>query len=146
MVDFSLLLDAGLAADPPQLPGAEGFALRMLEEGTATRSSLRVGEELEAIDARFSTAGNLDGAFAKLSVLRATLDEGLDIYADLLLHPAFSQPDFERLKRSGSRRSAGKRPPRRRSPYGSRRPCSTAGVMPMHRRRPDSARRRRCSA
>ena len=99
VVDFSLLLDAGLAADPPQLPGAEGFALRMLEEGTATRSSLRVGEELEAIDARFSTAGNLDGAFAKLSVLRATLDEGLDIYADLLLHPAFSQPDFERLKK-----------------------------------------------
>ena len=33
---------------------------------------------------------NLDAAFVNLSVLSATLDQGLGIYADLLLHPAFA--------------------------------------------------------
>jgi zinc protease len=99
LVDFSMLIDSGFAADPPHLPGTESFALRMLEEGTATRNSLRVNEELESIDAKFTTTSNLDGAFANLSVLRATLDQGLDIYADLLLHPAFAGEDFDRLKK-----------------------------------------------
>ncbi len=99
VVDFSMLIDSGFAADPPQLPGTESFALRMLEEGTATRDSLRVGEELESLNAKFTTTSNLDGAFANMSLLSATLDQGLDIYADLLLHPAFASQDFDRLKK-----------------------------------------------
>jgi zinc protease len=99
VVNFSMLIDSGFAADPPHLPGTESFTLRMLEEGTATRDSLRVGEELESINAKFTATSNLDGAFANLSVLSATLDRGLDIYADLMLHPAFAGQDFERLKK-----------------------------------------------
>ena len=99
VVDFSMLIDSGFAADPPQLPGTASFTLRMLEEGTATRDSLRVGEELEALNAKFTATSNLDGASVNLSVLRSTLDPGLDIYADLLLHPAFADKDFERLKK-----------------------------------------------
>ncbi len=99
VVDFSMLVDSGFAADPSHLPGTESFALRMLEEGTATRNSLRVGEELESLNAKFTTSSNLDGAFVNLSVLSATLDQGLDIYADLLLHPAFAAREFDRLKK-----------------------------------------------
>jgi zinc protease len=98
IVNFSLLIDSGYAADPPQLPGLQSFAMRMLEEGTPTRDSLQVAAQLEAIDAKFTTGSNLDGAEASLTVLRATLSEGLDIYADLLLHPSFAAADFERLK------------------------------------------------
>ena len=99
VVDFSMLIDSGFAADPPRLPGTASFALRMLEEGTATRDSLRVGEELEALNAKFTATSNLDGAAVNLSVLSASLDRGLDIYADLLLHPAFAVKDFDRLKK-----------------------------------------------
>jgi zinc protease len=99
VVDLTMLIDSGFAADPPHLPGTESFALRMLEEGTATRNSLRVGEELEALNAKFTTASNLDAAFVNLSVLSATLDQGLGIYADLMLHPAFASQEFERLKK-----------------------------------------------
>jgi zinc protease len=99
LVDFSMLIDSGFAADPPHLPGTESFALRMLEEGTATRNSLRVGEELESLNAKFTTRSNLDGAFANLSVLSATLDQGLEIYADLLLNPAFATQDIDRLRK-----------------------------------------------
>jgi zinc protease len=99
IVDFSMLINSGFAADPAGRPGTESFALRMLEEGTATRNSLRVGEELEALNAKFTTTSNLDGASVNLSVLRATLPQGLEIYADLLLHPAFAAQEFERVRK-----------------------------------------------
>jgi zinc protease len=128
VVNFSMLIDSGFAADPPHLPGTESFTLRMLEEGTPTRNSLRVGEELESLNAKFTTTSNLDGAFANLSVLSATLDQGLDIYADLLLHPAFA-----------ARKS---RPCRWLS--GSHPGCSMVPAMPMPRRCLGSAPRARC--
>jgi zinc protease len=98
VVDFSLLVDSGYASDSPDLPGVASLSLRMLEEGTPTRSSLKIGEELEALGANFGTYTNLDGATVHMNVLKATMPKALDIYADLLLHPAFPQNEFARLQ------------------------------------------------
>jgi zinc protease len=70
----------------------------MLEEGTPTRGSLKIGEELEALGANFAASTNLDGAFVNMNVLKATMPQALDLYADLLLHPAFPQNEFVRLQ------------------------------------------------
>jgi zinc protease len=99
VVDFSLLVKGGYSADSPDMPGVVSFAQRMLEEGTPTRNSLRIGEELEAIGAKFSTSANMDWTTANLNVLKATMSQGLDIFADLVLHPAYPQSEFERLRR-----------------------------------------------
>jgi zinc protease len=98
VVDFSLLVDSGYASDSPELPGVASLSLRMLEEGTPTRSSLKIGEELEALGANFGTYTNLDGATVHMNVLKATMPKALNIYADLLLHPAFPQNEFTRLQ------------------------------------------------
>jgi zinc protease len=98
VVNFSLLVDSGYASDSPELPGVASFALRMLEEGTPTRGSLKIGEELEALGANFAASTNLDGAFVNMNVLKATMPKALDLYADLLLHPAFPQNEFSRLQ------------------------------------------------
>jgi zinc protease len=98
VVNFSLLVDSGYASDSPDLPGVASLSLRMLEEGTPTRSSLKIGEELEALGASFGTSTNLDGANVSMNVLKATMPKALDIYADLLLHPAFPQNEFARLQ------------------------------------------------
>lgn len=99
VVDFSLLVKSGYASDSPDMPGVASFAQRMLEEGTPTRNSLRIGEELEAIGARFTASANLDWTSANLNVLKATLPQGLEIFADLVLHPAYPRGEFERLRR-----------------------------------------------
>jgi zinc protease len=99
VVNFSLLVDSGYASDSPDLPGVASLSLRMLEEGTATRGSLRIGEELEGLGANFSTSTNLDGASVSMNVLKATMPKALDVYSDLLLHPAFPQNEFERLQK-----------------------------------------------
>jgi zinc protease len=99
VVNLSMMVDAGFASDSHALPGLASLSLRMLEEGTRTRSSLQVSAELEALGASFGASTNLDGAFVNLNVLSPTLPRALGVYADLILHPSFPQADFERLQR-----------------------------------------------
>ncbi len=60
VVNFTLMVDSGYAADPSSAPGTASFAQRMLEEGTPTRDSLKIGEELESLSANFNAGANLD--------------------------------------------------------------------------------------
>ena len=99
VVNFSLLVDSGYAADPSSAPGTASFSQRMLEEGTPTRDSLKIGEELESLSANFNAGANLDWAFVNLNTLALTMDKALDVYGDLILHPAYPQKEFDRLQK-----------------------------------------------
>jgi zinc protease len=99
VVNFTLMVDSGYAADPSDTPGTASFEQRMLEEGTPTRDSLKIGEELESLSANFTATANLDWSLVSLNTLKSTMDQSLEIYADLILHPAFPQKEFARLQK-----------------------------------------------
>jgi zinc protease len=99
VVNLSMMIDAGFASDSHDLPGLASLTLRMLEEGTQSRSSQQISAELEALGASFGATTNLDGAFVNMNVLAPTLPRALGLYADLVLHPSFPQADFARLQR-----------------------------------------------
>ncbi|HEY6348179.1 MAG TPA: pitrilysin family protein [Candidatus Angelobacter sp.] len=99
VVNCTLLVDSGYSADPPDGQGTTSFEQRMLEEGTPTRDSLKIGEELEALGANFNVSANVDYALVNLNALKVTMDQALAIYADLILHPAFPQKEFERIQK-----------------------------------------------
>ena len=99
VVNFTLIVDSGYSADPADATGTASFAQRMLEEGTPTRDSLKIGEELESLSANFNAGANLDYSLVSLNTLKSTMDPSLDIYADLILHPAFPQKEFQRLQK-----------------------------------------------
>jgi len=99
VVNFSLMVDSGYSADPADSPGVVSFAQRMLEEGTPTRDSLKIGEELESLSANFNAGANLDWAVVNLNTLKINMDKALAIYGDLVLHPAFPQKEFARLQK-----------------------------------------------
>jgi zinc protease len=99
VVNFTLMVDSGYSADPAEATGTASFEQRMLEEGTPTRDSLQIGEELEALSANFNAGANLDYSLVSLNTLKSTMDPSLDIYADLILHPAFPQKEFQRLQK-----------------------------------------------
>jgi len=99
VVNFSLLVESGYSADPTDDPGTASFEQRMLEEGTPTRDSLKIGEELESLSANFNATANLDWSVVTLNTLKATMDPSLEIYSDLILHPAFPQKEFDRLQK-----------------------------------------------
>ncbi len=99
VVNFTLIVNSGYSADPADATGTASFTQRMLEEGTPTRDSLKIGEELESLSANFNAGANLDYSLVSLNTLKSTMDPSLDIYADLILHPAFPQKEFLRLQK-----------------------------------------------
>jgi zinc protease len=99
VVNFAMMVDSGYASDSADLPGVASLAARMLDEGTPTRSALKIGEELESLGANLSSSTNLDGATVQLNALKATMPKALEIYSDILLHPAFAQNELDRLKK-----------------------------------------------
>jgi len=99
VVNLSLLVDSGYSADPTTRPGTASLAQRMLEEGTLTRDSLKIGEELGSLGANLGASASLDWATVTLNTLKTNLDKALDIYGDVILHPAFPQKEFERLQK-----------------------------------------------
>jgi zinc protease len=98
-VRFELLLDAGFAADQSGIPGTASLALAMMDEGTAQRNALQISDQLAQLGANLATGSKLDVSSVSLEALKESLDASLEIYADVILHPSFPQPDFERLKK-----------------------------------------------
>lgn len=96
VVNLWLDVDAGYAADRSAAPGTARLVASLLTGGTTRRSALDISDELQMLGAQLSTGANLDLSTVYLSSLKATLDESLDLFADVVLNPVFPQADFER--------------------------------------------------
>ena len=99
VVQFSLQLNAGYAADQFAAPGVATMTMEMLDEGTATMDALEISDALAGLGAELTSGANLDFSVVGLSSLKENLDESLAIYADVILNPAFAPAELERLKR-----------------------------------------------
>jgi zinc protease len=99
LVRFDLLLDAGSASDQFARPGTASLAMNMLDEGTDTRTALAISDRLAGLGATLGTATRLDVSSVSLETLRERLEPALELYADVILHPAFRPADLERLRK-----------------------------------------------
>jgi len=98
-VRFDLLLDAGYASDQFALPGTASLAMNMLDEGTRTSSALQISDRLADLGATLGTSSRLDVSSVSMEAFTARLDPSLELYADVILHPAFRSSDLERLRK-----------------------------------------------
>jgi zinc protease len=97
-VSVNLVVEgAGPVSEPADQPGLASATAQMLDEGTATRSSQQIAEEVDrygAILRANSNFGTIDASvFA--SGLSQTFDKWFPIVADVLLHPAFPPHEFK---------------------------------------------------
>jgi zinc protease len=99
LLQFSLRVDAGYAADQFAVPGTGKLTMQMLDEGTARRTALQISDELASLGANLEAVSGLDSSVVNLSSLTSTLDRALDIYADVILNPAFPEADFQRMQK-----------------------------------------------
>ena len=99
VVDMNLLVDAGYASDQFAQPGTAQLSMNMLDEGTKTKNSIEISKELASLGASLGAFSNLDTSTVSLSTLKSNLDRALNLYADVILNPAFPQSDFDRLKK-----------------------------------------------
>lgn len=96
LVNFTLAADAGFASDASATPGTANLAMRVLTDGTRTRNTLEVSDELEALGATLRGYSNLDLSFVSLSALTSKLDPSLDLFADVVLNPSFPETEVKR--------------------------------------------------
>src|SRR5207237_755799 len=89
VVDVQVLVDAGAARDPGDLPGLATFTALMLQQGAGTRGALDVADEAAFLGAQLNTAATVDGAAASLHVPRRRLEAALDLLVDVVLRPTF---------------------------------------------------------
>ena len=95
----NLVVNAGFATDALSKAGLASLAMDLLDEGTKNLSSLEISEKLQLLGASLNTYASLDVSSVRFTTLKQTFDPTLDIFADILLNPSFSQKEFERLKK-----------------------------------------------
>ncbi|MFL6233794.1 MAG: M16 family metallopeptidase [Thermoanaerobaculia bacterium] len=98
VVDLWTVFAAGFAADASALPGTASMTAALLDEGTATRSGARIGEELAGLGAEPSVKSDYDLSVVGLSAVRWNLARSVALYADLLARPTFPAAAFDRQK------------------------------------------------
>jgi zinc protease len=91
---------AGGYYDPIDHVGLAQFTAANLREGTATRSSVQIAEQLERLSATLTVSAGMSSEDATItaSALTEHVDPLLDLVADVLLNPIFPDQEFGRYK------------------------------------------------
>jgi predicted Zn-dependent peptidase len=95
-----LVPGAGGYYDPAELAGVATVTAALMREGTATRSSAQLSEQLEAMAASVTVGAGMSSTEATVfgSSLTEHVDKMFDIFADVLLHPSFPEDELGRYK------------------------------------------------
>jgi zinc protease len=100
-VTFSMTIPgAGGYVDPDPLPGLASFTAALMREGTATRTSLQLSEQLETMAAALNVGAGLSSTDASVngSALTEHIDRLMELTADVLLNPAFADSELALYK------------------------------------------------
>jgi zinc protease len=98
VVDVQLLIDAGSARDPADLPGLATFTATMLQQGAGRRAALDIADEAAFLGAQLTTAASYDVATVSLHVPKRRFEPALDLLADVVLRPTFADSEVARQR------------------------------------------------
>jgi zinc protease len=100
-VFFQLLIDGAAGYyDPPSMPGLATFTAALMREGTTTKTSEQISEQLDRLAATVGVGAGISSGFAQVtgSGLTNNLDTVLALMADVLMNPSFPQVEVDRYK------------------------------------------------
>jgi zinc protease len=94
------ILGAGAVFEPADMPGLASFTAQMLNQGTATRSSRQIAEEVEGMGGSINAAAPFGSSSTVFSAsgLSETFPQLMALASDILLHPAFPDSEMAQLK------------------------------------------------
>jgi zinc protease len=98
VVNMSLMINAGYAADQFGNAGLAMLSGKMLSEGTKSKTSLQISDQLADYGANLDSYSDLDNSYLQLHALKTNIDASLNLFADVLLNPSFPKKDFDRVK------------------------------------------------
>ena len=98
VVEVQVLVDAGTARDPADVPGLAAFAANMLTQGAGTRGALALADEVAYLGAQLTAVSDFDAVTVRLHVPSRHLEAALDLLADVLLRPQFADSEITRQR------------------------------------------------
>ena len=97
-VEIHALVKVGSAQDPPDKAGLANLTASLLDEGTQTRTSRQMAEQIDFVGGSLEAHAAEDFTTASARVLKKDADLGFALLADMLKHPAFQKQEFERVR------------------------------------------------
>ena len=102
LVSATLVLRAGQDRNPLARPGLAGFTAEMLDEGTRSRSALRLADDVADLGASLSTTSGREDARLQVDSLARSFPRALALLAEVALEPAFAADELERQRKARS--------------------------------------------
>ena len=94
------ILGAGALYDPADLPGLANVTAAMLREGTQTRSSKQIAEQMEVLGATIAAQAPWASETTTFTAsgLSDNAAQWIPLASDVLLHPSFPEGELNKLK------------------------------------------------
>jgi zinc protease len=100
LVSYRLALKTGDAHDPPELPGLMDMLTGLLTEGTESRTSREIADEVARLGATLHAGANSDYTTVAASSLSTFSENILELMADVALRPVFPPNEVELAKQN----------------------------------------------
>ncbi|BCA54733.1 putative Zn-dependent peptidase, M16 family [Nitrospira sp. KM1] len=98
IVEVHALIKAGSSHDLPERAGLANLVASLLDEGTTTRTSKQLAEQIDFVGGALEVKAGEDFTTASARVLKKDVDLAFTLLADILQHPVFNKQDFERIR------------------------------------------------
>jgi len=100
LVSYRLALRTGDAHDPSELPGLMDMLTGLLTEGTESRTSREIADEVARLGATLQAGANSDYTTVAASSLATFSDNILELMTDVALRPVFPPNEVELAKQN----------------------------------------------
>src|ERR1051325_6369971 len=100
LVSYRLAFRVGGAFDPPELPGLTDLLAGLMPEGTTSKTSKEIADEVARMGASISAGANSDYTIVAASALSQFNDPVMDVLAEVALEPSFPENEVELAKQN----------------------------------------------
>src|SRR5215467_12700364 len=100
LVSYRLAFRVGGAFDPPKLPGLTDLLAGLMPEGTQSKTSKEIADEVARMGASLSAGANSDYTIVAASALSQFSDPVLDLMAEIALEPSFPENEVALAKQN----------------------------------------------
>lgn len=100
-ITFQILIPgAGGYYDPAKTIGLATYTAQMMREGTTTRTSQQIGQDIDTMAASLTVSAGISSPVATVSgaALTENFDRLFEMTADVLLNPTFPADEWDRMK------------------------------------------------
>lgn len=97
-VSLLMMIQVGSFHNPQGQEGLNSMTVSLLDAGTTTRSAMKLADEFGQLGTEIDTSSSADYSMVSVSGLSTTKETLLDLFADVILNPAFAPQEIERTR------------------------------------------------